>query len=132
MDASHRGAASIRAAGALAREARRRNARLVLDSSGEALRAAGGEPIHLVEPKRSEDAELLGRPFADERDLRQGIEDFVRRGRAEAVVVSLGAEGALLATRDGTELCQRADVERLNAALCAAAAPVASAAASSP
>jgi 6-phosphofructokinase 2 len=163
----------------LAREARRRSARLVLDTSGEALGAAAGAGIHLFKPNRSEVAELIGRSFADERDLGQGIEDFVRRGRAEAVVVSLGAQGALLATRDGTErliapkvpvasrigagdsmvagivlalargdsmrqavllglaagtatvmrsgtqLCQRADVERLHAALCAAAAPAA-------
>jgi len=87
----------------LAREARRRNARLVLDTSGEALRAATAEPVYLFKPNRREVAELLGRPWADEGDLRQGIEDFVRRGRAEAVVVSLGAEGALLATREGTE-----------------------------
>jgi len=169
----------------LAREVRRRKARLILDTSGEALRAAAGEPVHLLKPNRREAAALLGRSFADERDLRQGLEDFVHRGLADAVVVSLGAEGALLATRDGTErlaapavpiasrigagdsmvagivlalargdsmreatllglaagcatvmrpgteLCRRADVERLYAALHAPAAPAASAGARS-
>ena len=38
-----------------------------------------------------------------EADLSEERREFVRRGRAETVIVSLGAEGALLASRDGTE-----------------------------
>jgi 6-phosphofructokinase 2 len=87
----------------LAREARKRNLRLVVDTSGDALRALAEEHVHLLKPNRAEIQQLLGRPACDESDLRQALEGFVRRGRAEAVVVSLGAEGALLATREGTE-----------------------------
>ena len=82
----------------LAREARTRRFRLVLDTSGEALRAAAAERVYLVKPNRREVEQLLGRPLSDESELRQALRQFVHDGHAEAVVVSLGAEGALLVT----------------------------------
>jgi 6-phosphofructokinase 2 len=87
----------------LAREARARKILLVVDTSGEALRAVAEARVHVLKPNRIEVQQLLGSPVSEERELRRGLEDFVRRGQAEAVVVSLGAEGALLATREGTE-----------------------------
>jgi 6-phosphofructokinase 2 len=87
----------------LARSARQVKARVVLDTSGEALRAAAREPVYLLKPNRREVEELIGRPPADEGDLSREVEKFVRGGGAEAVVVSLGAQGALLVTRDGAE-----------------------------
>jgi 6-phosphofructokinase 2 len=87
----------------LARQARERNVLLVVDTCGEALRAVAEVQVHLLKPNRAEVQQLLGRPVSEERDLSQALQEFVGRGQAEAVVVSLGAEGALLATREGTE-----------------------------
>jgi 6-phosphofructokinase 2 len=87
----------------LARAARERQARLVLDTSGEALRAAAAEQVYLLKPNRREAEQLVGRPLRDPDELTDALHQFVSGGHAEAVVVSLGAEGALLVTRDGTE-----------------------------
>ena len=87
----------------LARAAQQKTIRLVLDTSGEALRAAAAEPLYLLKPNRREAEGLLGRALPGERELRDALIEFVQRGRVEAVVVSLGAEGALLVTRDGTQ-----------------------------
>jgi len=92
----------------LARAARGAGIRMVLDTSGAALRAATA-PVHLLKLNRREAAELTGRPASDAAQLGGASQELVRAGRAEAIVVSLGAEGALLATA--------ADVERLAAPL---------------
>ena len=74
--------------------------RLVLDTSGAALKQAG-HGIHLLKPSLRELQDLVGReigsPFEQERAAREVIE----QGRSEIVVLSLGAEGALLVTARG-------------------------------
>ena len=96
---SARAAASWRL---VARIAARRGLRFVLDTSGAALRAAlarGG--ITLVKPSLGELEHLLGRCLQDPAEQDACAMDLVRRGAARFVAVTLGGEGALLATRDG-------------------------------
>jgi 6-phosphofructokinase 2 len=72
---------------------------LVLDTSGAALRQAG----HLLKPSLRELQDLVGREIRSERDQERAAREVIEEGRSEIVVVSLGAEGALLATAVGTE-----------------------------
>ena len=76
--------------------------RLVLDTSGAALKQAG-HGIYLLKPSLRELQDLLGReidtPFEQERAAREVIE----QGRSEIVVLSLGEEGALLVTGEECE-----------------------------
>jgi 6-phosphofructokinase 2 len=82
--------------------AARRGLPFVLDTSGPALRAAldqGG--ITLVKPSLGELEHLLGRDLTDPMQQDLHAMDLVRRGSARFVAVTLGCDGALLATPDG-------------------------------
>ena len=76
--------------------------RLVLDTSGPALKQAGSG-VHLLKPSLRELQDLVGRPIRTESEQEWAARDVIAQGRAEIVVVSLGDEGALLATADRTE-----------------------------
>jgi 6-phosphofructokinase 2 len=76
--------------------------RLVLDTSGAALKQAG-HGIHLLKPSLRELQDLTGREIRSEREQERAAREVIEQGRSEIVVVSLGAEGALLATADGTQ-----------------------------
>lgn len=77
-------------------------AKILVDTSGEALRTilnAGG--VFLLKPNMREIGELVGHQIKDDRDLEEVTFDLVKSGQAEVLVVSLGAGGALLVTKDG-------------------------------
>jgi 6-phosphofructokinase 2 len=75
--------------------------RYVLDTSGPALTAAMGRGLALIKPSLSELEHLVGRPLPTAAEQDQEAAKLVATGAAEMVAVSLGAEGALLATREG-------------------------------
>lgn len=77
--------------------AHRLGARLVVDSSGPALRAAVDAGAFLVKPNRRELAELAG--AGPELDVAAAARGLLDRG-VHAVVVSLGSDGALLVAHD--------------------------------
>lgn len=81
------------------RTCRRRGARLAVDAAGPMLRAALREGPWLIKPNRAELEELVGRRLRTRNcilDAARGLLD-----NCEHVLVSLGAEGALLVTRGG-------------------------------
>jgi 6-phosphofructokinase 2 len=82
--------------------ARDLGARFVLDTSGEALRHTG-PGVYLVKPSLRELRELLGRDLADDAEQVGAARELVERDFAEVVVLSLGAQGALLVTADSDE-----------------------------
>jgi 6-phosphofructokinase 2 len=86
---------------ALVRGAHEAGRRVVVDSSGPALRAALGPGLALIKPSLREFEELVGHPLPDEAAQDQAALRLVREGAAERVAVSLSAAGALLATRAG-------------------------------
>jgi 6-phosphofructokinase 2 len=88
----------------LARIARKNNIRFVLDSSGEPLRFGLREGVYLVKPSLREISELVGKDLPGEPEQAEAAIHLVQSGQAEIVVLSLGAEGALLASAAGTQL----------------------------
>ncbi|HWM33351.1 MAG TPA: 1-phosphofructokinase family hexose kinase [Pseudolysinimonas sp.] len=76
-------------------EATATGAQLVIDSSGEMLAMALEAAPRIVKPNRHELAELVGRPLGSMAEVREAAEQVRARG-AEHVLVSLGAEGAVL------------------------------------
>jgi 6-phosphofructokinase 2 len=76
--------------------------RLVLDTSGPALKNSGGG-IYLLKPSLRELEDLSGWEIRSEGDQERAARQIVEEGRCEIVVLSLGADGALLATADKTE-----------------------------
>jgi 6-phosphofructokinase 2 len=84
----------------LAREA---GAHFVVDTSGEALRHAverGG--AMLIKPNMRELADLVGAQEIEQPELREAAAQLIRDGKAEHVVVSLGAGGAYLVNKGGS------------------------------
>jgi 6-phosphofructokinase 2 len=86
----------------VARLVKERGGRMVVDSSGPPLREALAEGVHLIKPSRGELEKLLGRTAASVVEAEALALEVVASGRAEIVALTLGAEGAVLATRDGT------------------------------
>lgn len=87
----------------LAALAGRKGIRLIIDAAGEALRAALHSGVYLVKPSLQELLALTsGREDGD--DIEDRARQLLAGSRCEAVIVSLGADGALLATRAG---CRR-------------------------
>jgi len=75
---------------------------LVLDTSGDALKLAleaGG--VALVKPSQGEFEALAGRKLGGAEALGREAVALARSGRARLVAVTLGKDGALLATADG-------------------------------
>jgi 6-phosphofructokinase 2 len=82
--------------------ARAKGAKFVLDTSGEALRrtvAHGG--IFLVKPSLGEFEALVGRAIKDHAAQGEAAMALVRSGAVETVALTMGHEGALLATAAG-------------------------------
>ena len=85
------------------RFARRRLLPAVLDGSGEALRLGIAERPWLIKPNRSEAAEILGKPIRDTDAAVKAALALRQRG-PEKVVLSLGADGALLVCGEPVEV----------------------------
>ena len=85
----------------VARALAARGVRVALDTSGAALSAALQAGVALVKPSLRELRELVQQPLAEPVAWCQAARSLVRSGAAEAVALSAGEQGAVLATRDG-------------------------------
>ncbi|EOZ2184938.1 6-phosphofructokinase II [Enterobacter hormaechei] len=87
---------------ALVQAVLQRGIRCIVDSSGDALKAAL-EPgqLELVKPNQKELSALVNREFNQPDDVRTAAEELVRTGKAHRVVVSLGPQGALAVDKTG-------------------------------
>lgn len=77
--------------------------RLLLDTSGAALQAAADEGLYLLKPNLGELSALVGVETLELDQVDDAAMEIIKRGHCEVVVVSLGPQGALLATREGFE-----------------------------
>jgi 6-phosphofructokinase 2 len=89
--------------GRIARLAKEHRTRLIVDTSGEALRLAVAEGVFLIKPNLREFAELTGQELQDELQKERLAQELVANQKSEVVVVSLGAAGVLVATAEGAE-----------------------------
>lgn len=77
-------------------------ARLVLDTSGTGLQHITSG-VYLLKPSVRELRECIGRDLGTEAEQVDAVQELIARGVAEVVVVSLGAQGALLVTKQGAQ-----------------------------
>ncbi|MFZ2856588.1 1-phosphofructokinase family hexose kinase, partial [Acidovorax sp.] len=94
----------------LAPLARARGTRLVVDSSGLPLAAALQAGVALVKPSLRELREVLQQPLASATDWCAAAQALVHAGQAEIVALSVGEQGAVLATREGVWQAPALDV----------------------
>jgi 6-phosphofructokinase 2 len=94
----------------LAGRARDMGVKLVLDTSGEALREGLKAGVFLVKPNRRELSQIAGRDLSGAEDQETVARGLVERGETQVAVASLGAGGVLLVTANGTERIPSPDV----------------------
>lgn len=96
----------------VAKIARSRGMRMVLDSSNDALRqglAGGG--VFLVKPSEAELGHVAGRKLTTHDEIARTAMEIVERGHAELVAVTMGPEGGLLASAEGCHYLPAIEVE---------------------
>jgi 6-phosphofructokinase 2 len=84
----------------VARIAKQRGARFVLDTSGPALAAAAAEGVDLIKPNLREMRELTGSEPSDAYAWEVAARELVETGKATVVALTMGHLGAELVTRD--------------------------------
>lgn len=83
--------------------AKKIGARLILDTSGAPLQVAAQQGVYLLKPNLGELSALSGVETLEMNQVDDAALNIIHKGMCEVVVVSLGPQGALLASRDGFE-----------------------------
>ena len=94
----------------LGKIAKNKNAKFILDTSGEALRKAVNEGVYLLKPNLGELSTLAGIEHIDTNRIEEIARSVIEKCRCEVIVVSLGKEGAALITRTQSHLVRPPDV----------------------
>jgi 6-phosphofructokinase 2 len=89
--------------GRFARTMQQRGARVIVDTSGRPLAEAVRAGVTLIKPSLRELRALAGQALETDAAQEAAAMKLIEAGECEAVVVSLGAAGALLASREGCE-----------------------------
>jgi 6-phosphofructokinase 2 len=79
--------------------AREKGAKLVVDTSGEALQRAAREGVYLLKPNLSELSSLVGKEEIHAELVDDVAKEVIDKGECEIVVTSLGPAGAMLVTK---------------------------------
>jgi 6-phosphofructokinase 2 len=93
-------------------ESKKIGARLILDTSGEPLKAACDEGVYLLKPNIGELCALVGVDNLEMDDVDDAARTLIGDGKCEVVVVSLGPKGALLVTADVCEYVPAPPVQK--------------------
>ncbi len=86
----------------VAKIAKRQKRKLIVDSSGEALRLAVKEGVYLIKPNIGELSNLVGKEELKMNEIEPLAKELILKGNCEIVVVSLGPLGGMLISRDST------------------------------
>lgn len=87
----------------IAEIAKKSNAKLIVDTSGEALEKVLETGVYMIKPNVGELAKLIGVERLELEEVNQAAKQIIAKGGAEIVVVSLGPQGAVLVTKDSYE-----------------------------
>ena len=84
----------------LAKKTQGTHPKLIIDTSGQSLKKLKGSGVFLLKPNLREFREFTGLKILSEEDQKQAGRELVNNGTCEVLVLSLGADGVLLVTRD--------------------------------
>ncbi|MEP6793016.1 MAG: 1-phosphofructokinase family hexose kinase [Saprospiraceae bacterium] len=84
----------------LSRIAKNKNAKLIVDTSGEALKHAVHEGVYLFKPNLGELSSLIGKERIESDEIEVVAREILNRGHAEIIVISMGRSGAMLFTKN--------------------------------
>lgn len=88
------------------------NAKLIADTSGEPLRQAMNEGVFMIKPNLGELSNLQGAEELHEVDVLRAAKDIISKGGCEVMVISMGAFGAMLVTKDTVLICPSPTVRK--------------------
>jgi 6-phosphofructokinase 2 len=83
----------------LAKTARSINSNLILDTSGDALEAALTEGVYMMKPNLKELSSLSGVESLKPDQAADAAQKLISEGKAEVIIVSMSAAGAMLVTK---------------------------------
>lgn len=86
--------------GRVASIAKAKNARLIIDTSGEALEHAIKVGVFLIKPNLAELSALYGKEELTIDKTKEAAQSIIASGACKAIAISMGPQGALLVTED--------------------------------
>jgi 6-phosphofructokinase 2 len=89
--------------GAVTRTATAAGSRVIVDTSGAALRAAVDDDVFLLKPNLRELQQIVDQELESNAAIAKAARGLIAEGHAQVVIVSLGGGGAMLVTREGSE-----------------------------
>jgi 6-phosphofructokinase 2 len=95
----------------VARHAKKLGAKMVLDTSGTALKAALAEGVTLIKPNLVEFSDFVGRPLDTDARRIAAARKLIAGKHVEAVALTLGEDGALLITAHAAWRSQPMQIE---------------------
>jgi 6-phosphofructokinase 2 len=96
----------------IAEIAKESNSKLIVDTSGEALKKVLETGVYLIKPNVGELAKLIGVERLEMEEVNEAAKQIITKGGAEIVVVSLGPQGAVLVTKDNYEFVPAPNVAK--------------------
>ncbi|KAA9041104.1 1-phosphofructokinase family hexose kinase [Ginsengibacter hankyongi] len=96
----------------LAEIAKNKNAKLIVDTSGEALKEAVQKGLFLLKPNIGELAYLAGKDKLLPGEIAIVAKKIIEKGQCEAIVISMGMEGATIITKDTVDIITAPKVTR--------------------
>jgi 6-phosphofructokinase 2 len=88
------------------------SSKLIVDTSGEALKKVLEVGVYLIKPNVGELAKLIGVDRLEMEEVQNAAQQIIDKGGAEIVVVSLGPQGAVLVTKDAFEFVPAPNVAK--------------------
>lgn len=82
--------------------AKNKNAKLIVDTSGDALKEALKGGVYLLKPNLGELSRLAGISNIEPGDIKPIAKAIITEGNCEVIVVSMGAAGAMLVTKEAS------------------------------
>lgn len=96
----------------IAKIAKESSIKVIVDTSGEALQKVLETGVYLIKPNIGELAKLIGVGHLELPEVEKAAKKLIDNKSAEIVVVSLGADGAILVTKKETHLVKAPKVEK--------------------
>jgi 6-phosphofructokinase 2 len=78
-------------------------AKVIVDTSGEALKHAIDAGVYMIKPNIGEMKQLMHEDFLNENQLEEAAKEMIKEGKVEVVFVSLGSAGAHVVTKEISE-----------------------------
>ncbi len=88
----------------LAKIAKDKNAKFIVDTSGEALKEALQEGVYLLKPNLGELCFIAEKEKLLQHEIALTAMQIIESGKCEVMVVSMGADGAMLVSKEITEV----------------------------